>query len=408
MSEQTINLDDITGIIKRSGLRFLLLALLGGALGYCISLYLPKVYKTKALLSISSSYFQTPLVGDLLPQSGDSAELTEQRSALFRLAMSDQYLDELGNKYRLFKYPIASEHHPLEREGLLKRIEYFSVNQSTYQIGISGTDPGIIYSMTREVIDQMKYTFIEERYKTLVKARDAIQAQVQFLGRAAVSLGSPSNQTDYLQTELAKIDAQIASLRTRYTDSHPELYSLKQRASAMRSQIAKKTTPPEEIGPQDDMAKAFLTPGSKAPVQDIANDLLRKLSYLNIVLQMENDRENPSYLTLVEEPSRPIVPIFPKKFYFALFGLIIGTIVGSVYVVYNELKRISFLTPENAASVLGAPLFGSLPTMLEPERILLLSGPEHRQQALPSPHASSRPFSGEEDWDMPKGSNKID
>ena len=379
MKEDIITLNDLLAIFKRYILSTILLIILGASIGVGISFYIPKKFKTKAILNIQSSYFKNPLVSDLIPENTDPGELNTQRASLLRLSLSDEFLDSLGEKYNLFKSVPDSLMRTVERESLLKKIEYFSLSSTTFQISIAGNTPKEVYNMLKDVLDQMTYTLIEERYKLIVRARDAIQNQVEFMSRVnKESTSFTSSNTDKLKSELQKIDSNISELKTKYTESHPELFKLKQQAETVRRRIkesALKSVKAPSMGDTDDMAKAFLTRNSQAPISDIYNDLLKKLNYLGIVLEMEKDREKVTYLGIIEKPNIPLIPYFPDKKLFGIFGVVGGLVLSIILSLFRELKKVSNITPEKAAEMLGVKFFGNMPELGTKENQLLLEGP---------------------------------
>lgn len=382
--EVMLELSDIIDIIRRHIIPVVLTIVLCVMISVLIATVIPKRYKAKAILDIPSSYFRNPLVSELISEVNDPTELNAQRIALLRLALNDDFLDTLGEKYQLFKLTRDNPKRQAERDDLFRRIEYFSINTTSFQIGLVGDKPRLVYEMLSDVLDQMTYTLIEERYRTLTRARDAIQTQVEFLSRALSKVGTATPQADFLRGELQKIESNIAALRTKYTETHPELYKLKKEAESVRSRL--KGTQIPSSPPEDDLTKAFITPNTKAPIQDIYNDLLRKLSHLNIILEMEKDRSAPSYLAVVEKPAIPPFPAFPDKKAFMAIGLLAGLVIAVLQVLYYELQRGALVSAEQAAELLGVPLLGEMPILVKEEQKLLLTGPVFNPaSSLPAP-----------------------
>lgn len=378
MDDKTITFEYALSLLLRNAVGFVISILICAELAILANAYLPKKYKSKAVLNIQSSYFKNPLVSDLISEINDPSEGNAQRQSLLRLSLSEPFLDTLGERYRHFTTGPESEIRSLEREVLLHRIEYFSLSSTSFQISIGASDPYEAYNMTKDVLEQMTYTLIEERYQKLVRAKDAIQAQAQFLDRALKD-GQSASQSRYLQDELGKINSSIASLRSKYTESHPELFKLRQEAQSIRARM-KRTPAPSG---SDDVAEAFVIPNSKAPIQDIYNDILKKLSHLNIVLRMENDRDNVSYLAVIEHPSLPTTPIFPNPTLTLAGGLAAGVVLGILQMVFFEIRRMSFYTPELAAQSMQVPFLGELPSYVGNQGGLMLIEGGRAPKALP-------------------------
>ena len=133
----------------------------------------PKKYKSHFILTIYSKYFQSPLVGDFVPELSESGEIRSQRESLIRQILTPEYLDLLAAKYGIYdphKNPSLSWREKLigrlktwtdrlgltqpanpesrlsaEREELRSRIEIYSINSTTFNVGFSYSDPGVTY-----------------------------------------------------------------------------------------------------------------------------------------------------------------------------------------------------------------------------------------------------------------------
>lgn len=382
MNDSVITLQDAVVFIKRHLGRIVLPTVMLGLIGWGVSGLLPPRYKAKAVLNIQSSYFRNPLVSDLVPEVTDAAELSAQRQSLFRLALDEEFLDALGGEFQVFKHAAKTVERAEERAEFLKTIEYFALNPTTFQISALAPEAAAAADMVQRIVAQITRTLVVERYTTLMRARDAIAAQIKFLSRALRELngGAGNLQPDYLEGELQRLDEQIAILRRRYTENHPELFRLKGREAELRGALERAR---KRGGLEGDEVSAFVTPSSKAPVQDIYNDLLKKLSHLTIMLSMEKDRENLSYLAVLENPTVPLVPHSPKRLFFLAGGLVLGLVVGLARVVFLELRRHIAVTPVNGAAALGAPLLGELQPFPKAGQLLLDSGGAGPKLALP-------------------------
>ena len=382
MNDQPVQLDEIVGVIRRHLGTVLVWMLLGAILAGIAASYLPKRYKSRSVLTIQSTYFRNPLVSDLVSETHDSTELNAQRVSLLRLALDDGFLDRLGTRYGAFRSEPGTERRVEERSDLLKRIEYISLSPTSFQISIMAESPRLAWEMTRDVLGQMTWTLIEQRLKTLVRARDAIGAQVRFLSRTIGILEGPgaAAQPEYLQRELSRLDDQIAALQRKFTEHHPQLARLRERADSVRTLLEEQRSRAGEL-PEDDLARAFITPSSKTPVQEIYNDLLKKLSHMSIVLEMERDRENVSYLAVIEKPSLPTQPVFPNPHIFVAGGAGLGLIFACLLAGWAELQRARLMRPDHAAAVLGVPLLGALPAVERDNSPAL--APPRRERELP-------------------------
>jgi len=392
LKEDTIDLYDIFALVKRSFPVFLIVVPLFAVAALVASYYVPEKFRSTAVLNIQGSYFQHPLVSNLISEIRDPSELNAQRAALLRMALNREYIEDLGERFDVFKYPANHPMRAVERESLLKDIEYFSISPTNFQISIVSKDASSAYEKTLDVLNQMTLTLIERRFQNLLGARDAIHRQAQNLSEALGVTDSPSSrQAELLEVELAKMEASLNALRTRFTDIHPEVLRVQSERDALRQQIMKPEGAPRAAADAEvDYEDVFLSPASRASTQEIFDNLLQNLSHLNIVLQMEADRDNLSYLNIIEKPSIPSFAFFPQRHIFLLLGSALGLVFSGAMVVFFELQRAAFLSPEKAAESLDAPLLGRLPVLMERDRALLLEG-RRTPKALPYKEVDSQP-----------------
>ncbi len=366
---ETINISKIFRIVWSNIYYIIIVTLLFALLGLFTAYIIPHKYKSKTTLNIQASYFQHPLVSDLLSDVSDPSELNAQRLALLRLALSTEFLDTLGQKYQLFSHAGSNTQHAIDRELFLKKIEYFSVSPTSFQISVVADTALKSYHMAQDILAQMTNTLIEQRYQSLMRARSAILKQTKLLNSTMSNSGALVQRAN-LDLQLNKMEGSLAALKSRLADTHPQVQALKSRTAALRAQVSH--LPDQASETIDDYTRVFLNPSSRTSTQEIYDDLLKKLSYLNIVLEMEQDRESVSYLTVIEQPTLPFTPFFPNSKEFVLLGALFGMLLTLIRITYNELKRSNELTPHEAAEIFKLEFLGELPPLLEKNRILLL------------------------------------
>ena len=381
MNEPNAAALEIGPLIKRNYLTALLAVLLGAAMGYAATKFVAPKFKAKCVLNIQAGYFQNALLGNILYQSYDPAEQNAQRNALLRMALSEQYLEKLGRTFSLFKLPVENPRHAVERADLLQRIEYFSLNSAAYQIGVVANDAYTAYAMLGDVLEQMITTLLAERRRTLLTMRDAIEAHIRELAPIA-GLSAPTRalERDKLKSELVRIQAQVAILKSQFTERHPEVLRLQERERLLKGMLL-------DAGVEPASSAAPLDRGSKTTQQEVLDDLVKKLNNLNVVLDMEQKRENIRFLAVIEEPSVPLAPFFPPREVFIMLGVAAGVVLAAVLVTYNELSRGTFLAPEVVAGSLGVPLIGELPRLEGRKQLQLPQSPgaDAIRKQLPAP-----------------------
>ena len=365
MKEESLEVRDVIALLLRNFWVVALTTIICLSIAVSISFVLPKSFKSRSILNIQASYFQNPLINDLITDVHDPGEIRAQRSSLLRLALDEQYVDSLAMKYGVYQSKRNDATRALERELFMERIQYYSLSPTTFQISVIANDPALSQKMTGEVLKQMMTTLVDTRADSLQKTRNSIQAHVEALGKALRDSAGPaaSKHPEALRGELERVKANIETLLLRFTELHPEIVKLRKQEKSISDSL-------ELAGniPNTKPSLSFVNPQAKEPTQDVYNDLLRKLSYLNIVLDMEADRDSVSYLGIIEQPTLPTKAFFPNKKLFAMLGLGVGILLSAMFVIFLELRRRLYVTPEQASDLLEIPYLGELPALPETQQ----------------------------------------
>jgi len=342
-----------------------------------ISFYLPQRFKSVSTLSIQSSYFKNPLVSDLISEEYDHSELRARREALLRMALSDSFIDELGETFEIFSPDLSPTELALEREMLRQRIEYFSLNPNTYQISVAGEDKQETFEMNKMILDRMIETLVEQRFLVLSRTRDAIEVHVEELGATLKEVVASEGRTspESVRSELQNVNADLQALLLHYSEQHPDVFHLQRKADSLTNLL--KAVESEQASSDRAGLQAYIGIEAKRPIEDVFNELLQKLSYLKIVLDIEGSGQAGAHVSVVEQPGLPTAAFFPNKKLFLLFGLVVGLILSTALVAFKEIRRLSTVSPEETFTEIGLPFFGSLPSLSEPGYMPLLDGPRH-------------------------------
>jgi capsular polysaccharide biosynthesis protein len=78
---------------------------------------------------------------------------------------------------------------------------------------------------------------------------------------------------------------------------------------------------------------------------------------------MEKEGDSVSYLTILDNPSVPLVPVAPKIPVFILGGMVVGFMLGVFGAARFEYKHREDLAPIDGALALDVPLLGELPRL---------------------------------------------
>ncbi|MBL7716933.1 MAG: hypothetical protein JNL01_15825 [Bdellovibrionales bacterium] len=358
----TIQFQEIVAIGRRHMIKAAICVVVGTLAGFGSTYLFEKRYQSRAVLNIPAAYFQVPLVGDLVPAAHDPNEYRSQREALLRVALSNEFLEELGEKFGYFLYPKGDPYRTVEREYLLKRIEYVGIGSNNYMISVGARTAENSYNLTKMVLERMISTLVEERLARLTRARTAIQNNLNQLkmemSRSGLSKAANSNDApESLEVE----EARLMSLQNQYTEQHPNVVRQKQKVERLRAEKASADRK-ERASAKTKVPGENSISGSHRALLDMHDELLKKLNLLNIVIDMEKSMETYTYLPVIEDPSIPAIATFPKKRVFAGIGFALGLVLAVLLILFLELKKGTFANPTIATQVFDAPFLGSLPS----------------------------------------------
>jgi polysaccharide chain length determinant protein (PEP-CTERM system associated) len=232
---------------------------------------------------------------------------------------------------------------------------------------------------------------------------------------AAAKLSQSGASPDNLEKELAKLQDQLASLRARYTDEHPDVVKTRNEIARLQSRIKENSTQglsqtastPEKEGavaetPQIQQLRAQLYQAEMA-IRDntaeqarlkeeisklqsrvqmspaiqqeyksltrdyqtaltIYNDLLKKKSDSEMATDLERSQEGETFRVL-DPPSLPQKPTFPNRRLFAFAGLVGGLGLGLGIVVLLELQDTTMRTERDVELLLKLPTLVMIPSL---------------------------------------------
>src|SRR5437660_10411979 len=100
--EAVLSIEDVPRLFSKYGRLIVTGTLISVALFISAASLLPKKYKAHFVLTIYTKYFQSPLVGDFIPELSESSEIRSQRESLIRQVLTPDYLDSLGERYGIY------------------------------------------------------------------------------------------------------------------------------------------------------------------------------------------------------------------------------------------------------------------------------------------------------------------
>jgi hypothetical protein len=364
--EQTLNVQDIIKMIRRHLVLIIALMTLSEVVAIGLAKSLPKKFKTSALLNLKSSYFEVPGVGEGLSY----AEVQAQKQALLRLALDDAFMDEEGTKYSLFKSKEGTVARESEREGLRKRIDFMSSSATTFRITAIGQTASVAYGLTSDTLDQIVTVLVHERHKTLTLHRDSLVKQLEAMGVTGSShalVGSANARIEFLTSQIARAEEQVAALRDQYTADHPKAIQAEAQLRDLKRQLERIKNPSSSDAGARSGGSAgplMIDPNVKDGRGNLGEELLKKINYLDIALALEGNTKDHLYLEVLERPLIPDGYIFPNPLAFAVGGLLFGFLLSGMGITFLELRLANVLTPLAASRQLGVPLLGAMPAMV--------------------------------------------
>jgi len=379
-SAPTLNIQEMPKVLAKYRGRIFTSMMVGMILAGGMAHVIPKKFKSHFVLTVYSKYFQSPLIGDFVPGFSESSDMTSQRESLIRQVLTEDYLDYLGNKYNLYDSrkksaslisrlsdyfsPSVNPDSKLsdEREDLRARIEIFPINTTTFKIGFVNSDAAVAYRVTSDIHAEVIRSLLELRMHTLANIRDAVRRQLGFLPVPTipvpvVSAPSVPGGAEMLEEDLTDVRNQIRALTAQYTEEHPLVIQLRDRERILISRLDSLRSS-EGYSPHRDNPQKVETSGEGA--RDTYSDLTKKLNYLNIAIDSDNQHQADYFATL-EPPLYPSSPLWPKKGLFVLWGATLG-LFGSLFIaLLREYFERSTLHASGLAHQLGLPLLGELP-----------------------------------------------
>ena len=366
MDREIIDLRSVVKILIQNLFSLIMWPILGAAVGYLVAMSISPRFKSISSIGIQGSYFQNPLIDDLVTQV-DAAETQSQRTSLVKLALSPEFLDFLANRYSQYKLQPGTRPYELERESFARRIEYFPSGGGTFQISVISEDPVDAQAMNTDIINQVRETLITQRYSSLSNVRSAVKAQLAELSKT-LQVPVPSSDNELSEEEV--VQRELSALLKRFTEAHPRVVELRRKLKTLSTRSTKVVNDSTD-GSQIVVPSLAKLPFNRRPLEEVYSELAKKLNYLNVVLAMEQDRSRVDYFTVIDQPLLPIHPISAGKKIYIGAGLGAGVLLGLFWTTLYAARSFRKMTSSSAAKFLGLPLLGELPQLSAKEKSTL-------------------------------------
>jgi len=235
--------------------------------------------------------------------------------------------------------------------------------------------------------------------------------------RLRVNAGSassaPAGTPPALDAELARLGQQVAELRLRYTEAHPDLVRMREqmaRTEKLKTQMEQELagaqpgtlqeTPAtlqlesqlraneQEIRDRQDQvagAQSELravqsrlrhTPAREQQLAELSRDYDQSRAYYESLLAKRNQsllagslekRQQGDQFRILDPPTLPAAPYYPDRFKFSMAGLLLGAVAGGLAGYVRELLDDHIHSSAQLESLCAAPILASVPHAAEPD-----------------------------------------
>lgn len=361
MEHRVLLLDDYLTLLWRhkGAILFSLITMVGISAGTYYAT--PKEFKSSTTIALQSAFFNAPLASELIPSISDPSEINSERNAILEKALDEPFIDELAEDFNIYTTEPGTRARGTERALFRAKIESFRTG-SSFQLSISSEDPQQAFKMMARISDHILDIISKYRGQQLLTAEKVIEERVDFLSKVLANAGDEKAKAR-VKSRLEEVKARIASLKSRFTEEHPQLIAA--RANEKELTLAlKQMQPQHDIEVPKGMTIDTVHPGGSTN-QALYAELVNLLSKLKIMVSMEGNQKNPAYVSIVSPPQVPLVPFKPQKERYIGLGLLAGIICATLLVLYFERKAIPLeaLDDDDVALIFDVPILGELPIL---------------------------------------------
>lgn len=340
---------------------------------------LPKSYEAKAIILVEEGKVLNPLLKNLAISTTVSERLHLLKEEILSWPRVVQLAEELGlNKNKT---------SPLQFEKLIAdirtRISVSMHGEDMITISYYDRDPAV----TQKVVNTISDIFIR---KNLVSQSEESNTAIDFIKdqlgiykkKLETSEGAMRSfkETYGLQmplaaqinTELARLEAELTTLLVDCTEEHPQVKELRGNIRSLKEKRAQQIRLAAESANVD--AKEYIEVAESIPKQEqelarLTRDtavneklyamLLERLETARISEELENS-ENKTKFKIIEPARFPLKPIKPDKIKLGLMGLVLGAMAGLGCIYLVEYSDQSFKGVEELKSFVDIPVLGAI------------------------------------------------
>jgi len=175
-----------------------------------------------------------------------------------------------------------------------------------------------------------------------------------------------------INTELARLEAELTTLLVDSTEEHPRVKELRGNIQSLKEKRAQQVRQAAEIATVD--TKRYIEIAESVPRQEqelarLTRDtevneklyamLLERLETARISQELE-DSENKTKFKIIEPARFPLKPVKPNKLKLGLMGFLLGAMAGFGCIYLVEYNDQSFKGVEELKSFFDLPVLGAI------------------------------------------------
>lgn len=387
MTTDKVFIRDLFKTIQNYKKQIILIVVLTVAFCFQLTFWIEKQFTATFEINVYSKYFQNPLISGVIPDVYNIPEMRFAIDSMVKEAISDQFLDELGRKYKMSSGSKDEREIAKERQFIRDRFAYYSTGGQSYQISFSHSDPFIAKEVAEKTLAQVKDHIVGKRIKTIELVKDVMIRKLNSFNASQkfTQKGSEkalaSKSPDVLKEELVKVNTSIAALSKQYSPNHPIMLNLKQRQKTISSWLKEFDMSKDDSAVDLPMSMSH----DKIVSEQLSSKFYAKYHDFNIALEIEK-KSLQNYIGLIKVPQLPTAPIWPKKRLFASLGFILGIVLAFIYVFMSEIMTSSkdeHLALE--AEKLNSMVLGTIPKMNRSNSVSIFE----KENSVMEPHGAS-------------------
>lgn len=344
MLKDKIMIRDLFLLLKKYYLPGIVIIVMSAGFSIMLTKFMAKNYRVDFDINVYSKYFQNPLISGIIPGVYGVSEMRFAIDSMVKEAISDEFIDEIGNDYGIYSNSKDMNQIALERQFLRDRFTTYSTGGQGYRVSFTHTDPIKGKEIAEKTLKVVKGHFIQTRINQIEMVKEVMVKKLtsfnatQNVNKKGSDSALLSKNPKVLKAELSKLNQNLSALKKQYKDNHPKILKLMQKKSTIKEWLiefddsdAEQT---EELG-YDVIDTSLAINSDRSVTEKISGRFYAKYHDFNIALEIEK-RSLESYIGITKSPQLPTYPISPKKKLFGSVGFLLGLVFAFIYVFFKE------------------------------------------------------------------------